>query len=148
MLIEKNFVIEIDSEDSAKEKIEKECNFVTKLIGIYFVWDSKKPQFDAKYVDNKLYLYFRENMRAFLNPVIIIEFSKKYINVLVRYNKVNSVTVSVISLILIVMGFAMLFFENFVWGFLPLAAFWIIVFISFTFSCKKIEKRMKEILNT
>lgn len=146
MLIEKNYVIKIENKDEAEEIINGKCNFVNKLIGVYFFDTDKDFLFDAEYADNKLYLYCRNIRRTFFNPLIIVEFSRKYLTVTIKYNLAASLTIIILSLLLLIAGIFGLYCGFIVIGFLPLIFFWFLIFISFTINSNKIIKEFDKLI--
>lgn len=147
MLIEKNYVIKIEDKELSKKRICEKCKFVDKLVGIYFFDDDSTAEFDAKIDGNKMYLYCRSIRRTFFNPLIIIEFSRKYLSVKIRYNMVNSITILLLTVIFMLTGIVGMFGGYVVLFYLPLIVFWCLIAVSFCIFTKKIIKNINSILS-
>lgn len=145
MLIEKNLVFKIENKETAQQIIDSKCNFVSKFTGIYFFERKNDFIFDAEYVNNELHLYYRNIRNCFFNPLIIVEFSRKYLTVKIRYNLVTSLMIIFLSLLFLAAGFTGLYYGYIVLWFLPLIFFWFLIFISFYINSNKIIKEFKNL---
>lgn len=136
---------EIDNKDEAINLISENCNFVNKLYWQFFIVDDSDIVFNAKYVEDKLYLYCREIKRTFFNPLIIVEFFDSNINVKIKYNKINLMTIMLIGILFFCIGTIGAFCNALIISYLPLILFIGVILLSFCIYSKKIEKIFNEI---
>lgn len=141
MLLKRKYVFQTENKFESEKILRSKCKFVNRLIGIYFfIYDNDKWLFDAKYIDEKMYMYYRDNRRTFFNPLIIVEFSEKNICIKIKYNVINFITIIGFSLLFFFVGIIGWTNGYSLLGYLPLISFWIIVILSFNIYSKKILK--------
>lgn len=141
MLLKRKYVFQTENKFESEKILRSKCKFVNRLIGIYFfIYDNDKWLFDAKYIDEKMYMYYRDNRRTFFNPLIIVEFSEKNICIKIKYNVINFITIIGFSLLFSCVGIIGWTNGYSLLGYLPLISFWIIVILSFNIYSKKILK--------
>lgn len=141
MLLKRKYVFQTENKFESEKILRSKCKFVNRLIGIYFfIYDNDKWLFDAKYIDEKMYMYYRDNRRTFFNPLIIVEFSEKNICIKIKYNVINFITIIGFSLLFFLVGIIGWTNGYSLLGYLPLISFWIIVILSFNIYSKKILK--------
>ena len=145
MLIEKDHVIKINDKDNAVKVITDKCDFVNSLKGVYFKRNSENILFDAVSDGEKLKLYCR-NTRTLFKPVVVIDFSRKYITLKIQYSMTLSVLIVLLSLLLLSAGIVSIHYGYTVSFFLPLMVFWLWIFVSFSVNSGKIIKEFDELL--
>lgn len=145
MLFNKKLVFPIENKETGIRLISEKCNFVNVLIGIYFICDYSKATFDAKYRSEQLLLYYRDIRMVFFNPLIILTFFDNYVEVKIKYNKINTVVLCLLELLFLIFGIIGTVNSGNIIFSLPFILFSLFIIISFNISSKIIIKELKKI---